>query len=345
MTRSSVRPPKRDPGQKATNVNTREVGMRQFRVVFAVLASLLVILSSACGGDSSPEATPPDGNAPETTTAAETQPGGTTAPEETTTGDESPEQPFEDFDYDNFDRPTNIDNAWLPLQPGTQLVLEGSTFEGGRRVAHRVVLTVTDLTKVIDSIPVVVAWERDYAADELVETELAFFAQDNDGNVWHFGQYPEEYENGEFVEAPAWIAGVENARAGIAMKADPQRGAPSYSQGWGPAVNWTDRAEVYRTDQRTCVPVDCYEGVLVMEEFSREEPDAFQLKYYARGVGNVRVGWRGDDPSKEELELVKAVQLSSEALAHIRAEALKMERRAYEISTEVYARTSPAEAP
>jgi hypothetical protein len=62
-------------------------------------------------------------------------------------------------------------------------------------------------------------------------------------------------------------------------------------------------------------------------------------------VGNVRVGWRGDDPSKEELELVKAVQLSSEALAHVRAEVLKMERRAYEISTEVYARTSPAKVP
>lgn len=318
--------------------------MRRFRVVSAVLASLLIVLASACGGDSQ-EATPPDETAAETTTVSETQPGATTATEETTTAAESSAKPYEDFDYDNFDRPTNIDNDWLPLRPGTQWVLEGSTFEGGRRVQHRVVSTVTDLTKVIDGIRAVVAWERDYAADQLVETELAFFAQDNDGNVWHFGQYPEEYENGEFVEAPAWIAGIENARAGIAMKADPQLGAPSYSQGWGPAVNWTDRAQVYRTDQRSCVPVDCYEGVLVMEEFSREEPGAFQLKYYARGVGNVRVGWRGDDPSKEVLKLTKLVQLGPEALAQVRTEALKLERRGYEISMDVYGRTQPARAP
>jgi hypothetical protein len=318
--------------------------MGRLRVCFAGLTSLLLLLASACSGDSSPEATPPAATAQETTTAGETQPGATTGtgPAPTTTGGEVSRKPYEKFDYDNFDRSTLIDNDWFPLRPGAQLIQKGSTFEGGRRVRHRVVLTVTDLTKVVDGIRVVVAWERDYAADELVETELAFFAQDNDGNVWHLGQYPEEYENGEFVEAPAWVAGVENARAGIAMKAHPERGASSYSQGWGPAVNWRDRARVYRMGQRTCVPVDCYEDVLVTEEFTREEPGAFQLKYYARGVGNIRVGWRGDDPSKEELELVKVAQLGPEALAEVRAAALKLERRAYEISAEVYGRTSPA---
>jgi hypothetical protein len=207
------------------------------------------------------------------------------------------------------------------------------------------VFTVTDLTKVIDGVRTVVAWDRDYSAGELVETELALFAQDDDGNVWHLGQYPEEYENGEFVDAPAWIAGFQNARPGISMKAKPELGAPSYSQGWGPAVNWTDRAQVYRTGEETCVPVDCYEDVLVMEEFSEEEPGAFQLKYYAPGVGNVRVGWKGDDPSRETLKLVKLVQLSAEALADVRAEALKLEKHAYTLSKDVYAHTSPAEGP
>lgn len=303
------------------------------RFLALVSASLLAIGLSACAGDSS-EASPPSESVPQTTSTAETQPN-------TTTGGEVVAQPFENLDYGNFSRPTDVDNDWLPLRPGTEWVLEGSTFEGGRRIRHRVVSTVTDLTKVIDGVRAVVLWERDYAADELVETELAFFGQDDDGNVWHFGQYPEEYEDGEFVAAPAWIAGVENARAGIAMKAAPQLGAPSYSQGWGPAVNWTDRAQVYRTGKRTCVPVDCYEDVLVMEEFSREEPDAFQLKYYAPGVGNVRVGWRGDDPSKEILKLTEFGQLGSEALAEVRASVLRLERRAYSISEDVYGRTPP----
>ena len=96
--------------------------------------------------------------------------------------------------------------------------------------------------------------------------------------------------------------------------------------------------------QKTCVPVDCYEDVLVIAETSQSEPDAQQLKYYARDVGNVRVGWRGKgEKTKETLELAELVQLSPEALAEVRAEALKLEKHAYEISKDVYAHTSPAE--
>jgi hypothetical protein len=89
--------------------------------------------------------------------------------------------------------------------------------------------------------------------------------------------------------------------------------------------------------------VDCYQDVLVIAESSLEEVDVFQLKYYARGVGEVRVGWRGEAASQEELELAEFVQLSPEALAEIRAEVLALEERAYDISRDVYAHTPPAE--
>ena len=156
-------------------------------------------------------------------------------------GTKTPEKEFEDFNHKNFDRSTTIDNNWLPLKPGTQLVYKGFTSEDGKRVSHRVVFTITDFSKMIDGVRTVVVWDTDYKAGKLVETELAFFAQDNDGSVWHLGQYPEEHENGKFVAAPAWIAGIEGAKAGIAMKAEPRLGAASYSQGWAPSVKWTDR--------------------------------------------------------------------------------------------------------
>lgn len=251
---------------------------------------------------------------------------------------------FEDFDPSNFDRPTHIDNQWFPLKPGTRFIYVGSTVEEDETVPHRVVFTVTDLTKVIGGVRAVMAHDLDYSAGELVEAEIVFFAQDNDGTVWHLGQYPEEYEDGKFVEAPAWIHGFEGARAGIMMKAEPRMGTPSYSQGWAPTVNWTDRGIVYQMGQKTCVPLDCYEDVLVVDETSKEEPGAHQLKYYARGVGNVRVGWRGEgEQTKETLELIEVVELGPEALAEARAEALKLEKRAYEISKNVYAQTPPAE--
>jgi hypothetical protein len=222
-------------------------------------------------------------------------------------------------------------------------VYEGTSVdEDGESLARRLEFTITDLTKEIEGVRTVVAWIVDYNDGELVEKEIAFYAQDNDGNVWYLGEHPEEYEDGKFLTAPTWIAGVADARAGIKMMAKPQLGAPSYFQGWGPAVDWSDYGQVDQMGQEICVPVDCYKDVLVIAESSLGEKNAFQLKYYARGVGEVRVSWRGADASQEELQLVKLVKLSPDALAEIRAEALALEKHAYEISKDVYAHTSPS---
>jgi hypothetical protein len=247
-----------------------------------------------------------------------------------------------DFARSRFDESTNVTNKWFPLKPGMQYIYEGWALDDGERVRRRVVFTVTDLTKVIAGVRTVVAWDRDYDDGELVESELAFFAQDTAGNVWHLGQYPEEYEDGKFAKAPAWLEGVKGARAGLAMKAEPRHGTPSYPQGFAPApLYWDDRASVYKMGQKTCVPVDCYENVLVMEEFERRKPGAFQLKYYAPGVGGVRVGWRGPkEEEKEELALIDLVNLNPEDLADVRRHARELEKRAYTIAKDVYGDTT-----
>ncbi len=216
--------------------------------------------------------------------------------------DEDDKKLFE-IDPKNFDNSANIDNQWWPMKPGTQFTYEGYTVEDDEKIPHRVVFTVTDLTKVIHGVRTVVVFDRDYTDGRLEEAELAFFAQDNDGNVWHLGQYSEVYDETEFVGGRMWVVGhLEDAKAGIMMKSEPQLGTPSYSQGYAPApFNWTDRARVYQMGQKTTVPAGSYEDVLVTEEFNEEEPGAFQLKYYARGVGNVRVGWKGEDENQETL--------------------------------------------
>jgi hypothetical protein len=251
------------------------------------------------------------------------------------------EKNFEDFDARNFDRPTVVDNEFFPLKPGTQYVWEGTTVDGDEKENHRVVFTVTDLTKVIAGVPTVVCWDQDYAEGELVEAEISFFAQDNKGNVWLMGEYPEEYEDGEFVEAPCWIHGSLDGKAGIAMLAEPKMGTPSYSQGWAPSAEFSDRGVVDQVNQKTTVPTGSYENVLVISEYSNEEPGAYQLKYYAPGVGNVRVGWRGDPTDQENLELVKMTMLSEEELAKAREAVLKLDQNAYEGSKEVYGSTQP----
>lgn len=251
----------------------------------------------------------------------------------------------ENFDPENFDNPTVIDNNWMPLKPGMRYVYAGTTVDDqGEAVPHRVVINVTDLTKVIDGVRSRVSWDLDYSAGELVEAELAFFAQDNDGNVWRTGEIPVEFEEGEVAAAPCWISGIDGSVAGISMRAEPKLGTRSYSQGWAPSVEFTDRGQVDQLGVKTCVPMKCYDDVLVIAEGSEAELDAQQLKYFAHGVGNIKVGWRGEgEKTQEVLRLVDVLQLGADGLAILRKQAMKLEKLGYEISKDVYGKTPPLE--
>jgi hypothetical protein len=87
-----------------------------------------------------------------------------------------------DFSLSRFSDSTDVTNKWFPLKPGTQFVFEGHAEDDGERLQRRVVTTVTDLTKFIADVRTVVVWDRDYDDGELIESEIAFFAQDTSGN-------------------------------------------------------------------------------------------------------------------------------------------------------------------
>jgi hypothetical protein len=249
-----------------------------------------------------------------------------------------------DFARERFSHPTRIDNRWLPLSPGAQFVYEGRSNRGHGRRAHEVIFTVTDLTKVVDGVHTVVLWDQDINGGELLEAELAFHAQDDGGNVWNFGEYPEEHEGGKVTGAPdTWISGLAGAKAGIIMRGDPRVGTPSYRQGWAPKIEFGDKARIYRTGARNCVPTGCYRNVLVTDETNPFEPaDGHQRKYYAPGVGNTRAAPVGGK-EEEVLVLVKIRRLDARGLAHARRQARKLDARAYRVSRDVYRHTPPAE--
>lgn len=242
----------------------------------------------------------------------------------------------------NFPAVPLVDNPWLPLAPGTQLVLAGFADRGGGPLPHKVIFTVTDLVKVIDGVANVVVWDQDIQDGELVESELAFFAQDRRGTVWNLGEYPEEYEEGEFVGAPStWFSGIDDARGGIHMVADPHASRAWYQQGSAPSVDFLDCGRVQSTSERACTPIACFSDlVLVKERSPLEANSGSQLKYHAAGVGVVQVSAVGDREG-ETLQLVGRRQLSRVERAKANKAALDLERHAYQTNP-LYQLTAPA---
>jgi hypothetical protein len=207
------------------------------------------------------------------------------------------------------------------------------------------VFTVTDLQKKINGVNTRVLWDRDIGSGKLQEGELTFFAQDDDGNVWNFGEYPEQYNSkGKLTGAPdTWLSGLAGAKAGIMMRADPKPATSSYLQGNAPRIGFGDTAKVTQRGQKTCVPIRCYSDVLVINETNPLEPDnGHQLKYYAAGIGNVKVVPKGGD-EKEILALTEVRKLTAAAMARVRKQALVLDRRGRQTLGTLYGRTPPAQ--
>jgi hypothetical protein len=300
---------------------------RARRIQFATVGGLTALLLLVSGAPAA-SAAPASGNASASGTAAQ---------------QDNPCDPVTRLAPENFPKRPKITNRFLPLIPGMEFTLEGRANRGGGPLPHTVVLTVTDLTKVIDGIRTVVLWDVDSNEGQVQEAELAFHAQDEFGRVWGLGEYPEEYENGKFTGAPnTWISGEARARGGVMMLAHPHLGTPRYLQGSAPTIDFLDCAQVFQTGQHVCVEGKCYNDVLVTDENSPLDPSSgHQRKFFAPGVGNIKVT-AVDDPEGETLVLTKVRCLGPNGLANARKAALKLEKHAYQVS-KVYRATPPME--
>ena len=232
-----------------------------------------------------------------------------------------------------FTHPLGGTATYFPLVAGTRYTYEGTVTDADGTHRHRLVFVVTDLVKRVDGMDARVILDRDYSDGVLTESELAFFAQDDAGNVWTRGEYPEEYEDGAFVGAPStWVTGVRGARAGILVPGTAAPGTPPFVQGRAPAVGFHDVGQVVATGLRVCVPTGCYSGVVEVKESAPNAPDdGIQLKYYAPRVGGVRIAAQGGD-SREVMVLRSLARLGARDLQVARTEALRLDRRGYTVS-------------
>jgi hypothetical protein len=176
---------------------------------------------------------------------------------------------------------TKIDNPYLPLKPGSRWVYKASL--GGERTVVR----VTNQTKrIANGVTARVVRDTVSLHGEVIEDTFDWYAQDQRGNVWYMGEDTKEYENGKVTTTEgSWEAGVDGARAGIAMPAHPRVGR-QYRQEYY-AGHAEDMARVLSVDDQAEVPAGHYKRVLLTKEWTPLEPDVLEYKLYARGVGVV----------------------------------------------------------
>ena len=143
-------------------------------------------------------------------------------------------------------------------------------------------------------------WDRVWLDEDLTEATFDWYAQDNEGNVWYMGEDSKEYENGEVVSTEgSWEAGVDGAKPGIIMKADPQVG-DSYRQEFYPG-HAEDAAKVVSLNETVTVPFGTFTNCLQTRDVNLLDPTENEDKYYCTSVGGVTLEVAIDSGERTEL--------------------------------------------
>jgi hypothetical protein len=177
-----------------------------------------------------------------------------------------------------------IDNPFLPLTVGSTFTYTGTT----------------DETKAVMGIICTVVRDRAYLDGEIIEDTYDWFAQDKDGNVWYFGEAVDNYVNGVIDNHDgSWTAGIDGAEPGIIMLGNPVPGL-HYRQEYykGEAE---DRGEVIGKNESISVAAGTFTGCLKIRETNPLEKNFLEYKYYAPGVGLIKVEVIDDPVETEEL--------------------------------------------
>jgi hypothetical protein len=194
------------------------------------------------------------------------------------------------FNVANFSSP--LDNLFLPMAIGATYVYTAEEEDGV--VLNEI--TQTSQTKVILGVTTTVVHDIEFLLVEgvgsiVTEETFDWIAWDNNGNVWYFGEDTTEYlydENWNLIgtsKEGSWQAGVDGAKPGIIMLANPRAG-DSYRQEFYEDVA-EDMGKVLKLNGSVSVEYGDFDGVLTTKEWTPLEPGAVEHKYYARGVGLV----------------------------------------------------------
>ena len=206
-----------------------------------------------------------------------------------------------------------IDNPFFPLELGSIRSYEGHRVDPdtGDVEAERNDLFATFEKHEVFGVETTVIRDTVYANGALAEETLDWYAQDTAGNLWYFGEIVINFEYddaGNFIGTNndgAWEAGVDEARPGHAMPAEPGFGPAFYLEhALGVAE---DKSIVVGLDETVTIGNGSFEGVLKTLDSSVLNPDGAEFKFYAPGVGEI---------AEQELNRDGTVDITTELQGH-----------------------------
>ncbi len=191
----------------------------------------------------------------------------------------------EEFGISECDLVTTGRNEYFILEPGFQLVLEGTNLLGRH---EKLAITVLDETREVDGVETRVVEEREWRDGELIEVSRNFFAMcQKTKDVFYFGEEVDMYQGGQLTShSGAWLAGKKGAKAGLMMPGEPKVGM-KYYQEIAPGVAM-DRAEIVSLDATLETPAGTFSKCLKTKEGTALNPLEQEFKVYAPGIGLIQ---------------------------------------------------------
>ncbi|MDX1942945.1 MAG: hypothetical protein SFU99_20445 [Saprospiraceae bacterium] len=199
---------------------------------------------------------------------------------------------------EDFTNSTQLTNPYFRFDASKTYIYEGQTEDG----LERIVVKRRMITKEILGIQCVVVNDSVTLNGILIENTDDWYAQDNLGNVWYFGEDVKNYNtNGSFKDKHgSWEAGVDGAKPGIVMPANPQKGLAYRQEYYFNEAE--DEAEIIETGLTITTVLGTFTNCIKTHDFTALEPDLQENKFYAPGIGLIKEINLTD---KEEIFLIK----------------------------------------
>lgn len=212
---------------------------------------------------------------------------------------------------------SGINNPYFTLTPGRKFYYDGASPLGVK--IHKEILA-TDHKREIAGIETQATWAREWHDNSLVSDTKSYYAQDKEGNVWLFGENKQDIFGGTIKNKDSeWLAGENNAKAGIIVPGAPKSGDPI-----AVAFNGIDqeKAEVLGLGEAVQVPRGQLKDCLKIGDYSVSNSIDDVHQYYCKETGNLSVELVPDTFGK--LELTKIEDNYSTASMDIKYPQLKI---------------------